>query len=116
MSIARLVITAVTAEDGPRARWPGLRPVPVCVQPIKRFEAEGEAAFEPRSRRPHSSPRRGRSGCRGRYCPAPRASTKKGLDAGAETIAAHLAAGGVDPVPSTIWRIGRLLNSAAARR
>ena len=33
--------------------------------------------------------------------------TKNGLDAGAETIAAHLATGGVDPVPaaSTIWRI-----------
>jgi transposase InsO family protein len=33
--------------------------------------------------------------------------TKRGLDAGAETIAAHLATVGVDPVPatSTIWRI-----------
>jgi hypothetical protein len=32
--------------------------------------------------------------------------TKRGLDAGAETIAAHLATVGVDPVPatSTIWR------------
>ena len=33
--------------------------------------------------------------------------TKKGIDAGAETIAAHLQIAGVDPVPavSTIWRI-----------
>jgi len=33
--------------------------------------------------------------------------TKKGVDAGAETIAAHLQAAGVQPVPavSTIWRI-----------
>lgn len=33
--------------------------------------------------------------------------TKRGLDAGAETIAAHLQTAGVDPVPavSTIWRI-----------
>ena len=33
--------------------------------------------------------------------------SKNGLDAGAETIAAHLAAAGVDAVPavSTIWRI-----------
>jgi transposase InsO family protein len=33
--------------------------------------------------------------------------TRKGVDAGAETIAAHLQAEGVDPVPAvcTVWRI-----------
>ena len=33
--------------------------------------------------------------------------TKKGVDAGGETIAAHLAVAGIMPVPavSTIWRI-----------
>ena len=118
MSIARLVITAVTAEGRSKsevARDYGLSRF--CVQQlIKRFEAEGEAAFEPRSRRPHSSPHAVDLDVEDQIVRLRKTLTKKGLDAGAETIAAHLAAGGVDPVPSTIWRIGRLLNSAAAPR
>jgi transposase len=58
MSMARLVITAVTlegrsksavaAEYGLSRRW--------VQKLLQRYATEGEAAFEPRSRRPHSSP------------------------------------------------------------
>jgi transposase len=58
MSLARLVVAAVVVEGrsksevaseyGVSRRW---------VQTlIARYEAEGEAGLEPRSRRPHSSP------------------------------------------------------------
>ena len=59
MSLARLVITAVVVE--------GCRAGEVAVtynvarswvyELVARYRAEGEAAFEPRSRRPHTSPR-----------------------------------------------------------
>ena len=60
MSQARLVITAVVLEQ---------RPVPEVVaeygvsrswiyELLARYRAEGEAAFEPRSRRPLTSPKR----------------------------------------------------------
>ena len=66
MSLARLVITAVTVEGRSKsevARDYGI--TRVWVQKlVKRFEAEGEAAFEPRSRRPHTT--RGRSAWRSR--------------------------------------------------
>ena len=64
MSMARLVITAVTIEGRSKsevAREYGV--FRVWVQKlIHRFEADGEAAFEPRSRRPSFQPVRSRSG------------------------------------------------------
>ena len=61
MSMARLVITAVTVEGRSKsevARDYGISRVWV-QKLVHRFQTEGEAAFEPRSRRPH--PIRGRS-------------------------------------------------------
>ena len=58
MSKARLVITAVTVENRPVsevARAYGVARSWV-YELLARYQAEGEAAFEPRSRRPKSSP------------------------------------------------------------
>ena len=94
MSMARLVITAVVVEGrsksevardyGVSRRW---------VQAwLPRYLAEGEAAFEPRSRRPQTSPQRTRRRSRTRSSRSARSWPGPGLDAGAETIALHLAA------------------------
>ena len=59
MSKARLVITAVTVEKRPVSEVArSLRGVPVAgsTRWLARYRAEGEAAFEPRSRRPKTSP------------------------------------------------------------
>ena len=58
MSKARLVITAVTVEKRPVsevARSYGVARSWIYAL-LARYEAEGEAAFEPRSRRPKTSP------------------------------------------------------------
>jgi transposase InsO family protein len=109
MSLARLVITAVTVEGRSKsavARDYGITRFWVQTL-VKRFEADGEAAFQPRSRRPHSNPRSVGLELEDRIIRLRKTLTTKGVDAGAETIAAHLHAAGVDPVPavSTIWRI-----------
>jgi transposase InsO family protein len=109
MSLARVVITAVTVEGRSKsevAREYGMSRVWV-QKLVHRYEREGPAAFEPRSRRPHSSPRAVDLEVEDQIVQLRKTLTKKGLDAGAETIAAHLAAAGVQPVPatSTIWRI-----------
>ena len=60
MSIAGVVITAVVLEGRTKsavARDYGVSRRWVQI-PVARYLAEGEAAFGPRSRRPHSSPRR----------------------------------------------------------
>jgi transposase InsO family protein len=109
MSLARLVITAVTVEGRPKsevARDYGITRFWVQTL-VKRFAVEGEAAFEPHSRRPHSNPRAVSLEVEDQIVRLRKTLTKNGLDAGAETIAAHLATAGMDPVPavSTIWRI-----------
>jgi len=110
MSLARLVITAVKIEGRSKsevARDYGVSRVWV-QKLVHRFEVEGEAAFTPRSRRPHSNPRALSVDVEDRIIRLRKTLTRKGVDAGAETIAAHLAAtAAVDPVPavSTIWRI-----------
>ena len=58
MSKARLAITAITVEKRPVsevARSYGVARSWICTL-LARYEAEGEAAFEPRSRRPKTSP------------------------------------------------------------
>ena len=74
---------------------------------VHRYRREGPAAFQPRSRRPHSNPRAVDLEIEDQIVRLRKTLTKRGLDAGAETIAAHLAAGGTSPVPAicTIWRI-----------
>jgi transposase len=109
MSLPRLVITAVIVEGRSKssvARDYGI--TRFCVQTVvKRFEIEGEAAFEPHSRRPHSNPRAVSLEVEDQIIRVSRQLSKNGLDAGAETIAAHLGKAGVRRVPtaSTIWRI-----------
>jgi transposase len=108
MSMARVVITAVVLEGRPKAavardygvsrRW-----VQVLVG---RYLAEGEAAFEPRSRRPHTSPRRISQVTEDAIVALRKELTEAGLDAGAETIAWHLRRrAGCSPAVATIWRI-----------
>ena len=74
---------------------------------VHRYEREGPAAFEPRSRRPRSNPRTVSVEVEEQIIRLRKTLTTRGVDAGAETIAAHLQVEGVDPVPavSTIWRI-----------
>ena len=109
MSVARVVITAVALEGrsvsavaeeyGLSRRW---------VQKLRRrYECEGEAAFEPHSRRPRSNPRRIAAGVEEAIVCWRKKLSEQGLDAGAETIAIHLAREGGLVVPSTvtIWRV-----------
>jgi transposase InsO family protein len=109
MSLARLVVTAVAVEGRSKsevAREYGLSRFWV-QQLVHRYQREGPVAFEPRSRRPHSNPRAVDMEVEDQIIRLRKSLTKKGTDAGAETIAAHLATAGVSPVPavSTIWRI-----------
>jgi transposase InsO family protein len=109
MSLARLVITAVVVEGRTKsavARDYGITRFWVQTL-VKRFEADGVAAYEPRSRRPHSNPRAVSLDVEDQIVRFRKTLTKNGLDAGAETIATHLETVGISPVPaiSTIWRI-----------
>lgn len=109
MSLAELVITSVTVEG--RSKSEVARDYKISrywvQQLLRRYEAEGEAAFAPRSRRPHSNPRAVSLDLEDRIVRLRKDLSKQGLDAGAETIRAHLTTGGVDrsPAVSTIWRV-----------
>ncbi len=110
MSKAQLVITAVVLQG--RSKSEVARDYDVSRQWVqqlcRRFQAEGDAAYLPRSRRPHTSPQAVTIEVEDRIVRLRKTLTKRGLDAGADTIASHLA---TDPnitnVPavSTIWRI-----------
>jgi transposase InsO family protein len=108
MSLARLVITAVTVEGrslSAVARDYGISRVWV-QKLVHRYQREGPVAFQPRSRRPHSNPRAVDLEVEDQVVRLRKTLTKRGLDAGAETIAAHLQAAGISPpATSTIWRI-----------
>jgi transposase InsO family protein len=115
MSQARLIITAVTLEGRTRsevARDYGVSRYWVQTL-VKRFLAEGEAAFEPRSRRPHTSPQAVTPAVEEDIVRLRKELSKQGLDAGADTIHTHLARRtprsktSTPPVPavSTIWRV-----------
>lgn len=93
MSKARLVITAVVVEGrGVRevARDYGVSPGWVS-RLVARFRDEGDAAFEPRSRRPHGSPGATPPDTVELIFDLRRRLTAGGDDAGAETIRWHLA-------------------------
>jgi transposase InsO family protein len=108
MSMARLVIVAVVVEGrsksevahdyGVSRRW---------VQTlVARYQAEGEAAFTPRSRRPHSCPSRTPTAVEDAIVRLRKELTDTGFDAGAETIGYHLRERtGSAPSVATIWRI-----------
>jgi transposase InsO family protein len=109
MSLAELVIVSVKVEG--RSKSEVARDYKCSrfwvQQLVKRYEAEGEAAFVPRSRRPHSNPRAIGPELEDRILRLRKELSKQGLDAGAETIRAHLAAAGARRLPatSTIWRV-----------
>jgi transposase InsO family protein len=116
---ARLVITAVLVEG--RSQSQVARDYGVSQgwisRLVKRYILDGDAAFEPRSRRPHSSPRRPPQTTIDLIIMLRHSLAGKGLDAGPHTIAWHLhhhhhlrvspasisrhlhAAGLVDPAP-----------------
>jgi transposase InsO family protein len=92
MSKARLVITAVTVEKRPVsevAKSYGVARSWVYTL-LARYQAEGEAAFEPRSRRPKSSPRATGPGTVELIITLRKELSGQGLDAGPQTIAWHL--------------------------
>jgi transposase InsO family protein len=107
VSKARLIITAVTVQGLSQAEAARTYRVSKgwVSKLLARWRREGEAAFQPRSRRPRASPN---------ALPAERVElilelrsrlTAKGLDAGAHTIAWHLQHHHhVTVSTSTIWR------------
>jgi transposase InsO family protein len=108
MSMARLVITAVVLEG--RAKSEVARDYGVSrrwVQKLAaRYAAEGEAAFERRSRRPCASPQRTPAAVEDEIVALRKTLEGQGLDAGAATIGWHLAQRhGHVPAVSTIWRV-----------
>ena len=114
MPMAQLIITAVTVEG--RTKSEVARDYRVSrywvQQLVQRYQREGPLAFQPRSRRPHHSPHAVDADTEEMIIRLRKELSKQGLDAGAETIAAHLARqsmgdGGrlVVPAVSTIWRI-----------
>ena len=92
MSKARLVITAVLIEG--RSQSQVARDYGVSQSWISRLSArytlEGDAAFEPRSRRPHTSPTRLPQATIDLIIALRTELTGKGFDAGPHTIAWHL--------------------------
>ena len=107
MSKARLVITAVVVEGrsvgevsaayGVARSW--------IYELLARYRAEGDDAFEARSRRPHASPSALPTGSRELIIQLRRELTGQGLDAGPHTIAWHLAEQHSLTVSvATIWR------------
>jgi transposase InsO family protein len=92
MSKARLVITALVVEGqtpAEVARRYGVHRA--WVYKLKaRYEADGEAAFEPRSRRPKTSPRATPAETVELVLALRKQLSEQGLDAGADTIGWHL--------------------------
>jgi transposase InsO family protein len=110
MSLARLVVTAVELEHRTKAevapdygvsrRW--------VYELCRRSDADGEVGLEPRSRRPLRTPHKTAPALEDVIVSLRKELLDQGLDAGAHTIAVHLARRhGQAAVPSvaTIWRI-----------
>jgi transposase InsO family protein len=109
MSKAQLVITAVVLEG--RSKTAVARDYDVSRQwvhhLVTRYQAEGAAAFAPRSRRPHTNAHAINPELEERIVRLRKTLDKAGYDAGAATIAEHLTREGITNVPAvaTIWRI-----------
>jgi transposase InsO family protein len=106
--MARVVIMAVVLEG--RSKSEVARDYDVSrrwVQTlVARYLTEGDTAFQPRSRRPHSNPRRIPVEVEDQVLALRKELTGAGHDAGAETIAWHLGQrAGTAPSTATIWRI-----------
>ena len=92
MSLARRVVTAVRIEGRTKAevsRDDGVSPWWV-YELCRRFDREGEAGLEARSRRPHRSPQRTPAAIGDLIVELRKELSDLGVDAGAHTIAAHL--------------------------
>ena len=108
MSKARLVITAVVVEGRPVREVSAVYGVARSwiYELLERYRSEGEAAFEPRSRRPHSQSRAIPMATAELIIRLRHQLTRQGLDAGAHTIAWHLAEQHqLTMSEATIWRI-----------
>ena len=110
MSKAQLVITAVVLEG--RSKSAVARDYDLSRQwvhqLVTRYKADGSAAFQPRSRRPHTNARAISAALEDKIVRLRKTLDKAGYDAGAATIAEHLARDRtVTKVPaiSTIWRV-----------
>jgi transposase len=92
VSKARLVITAVTVENRPVAEVVADYGVARSwvYELLARYRDEGEAAFEPRSQRPHTSPGATPAATVELVLRIRKNLVDAGLDAGAETIGWHL--------------------------
>jgi transposase InsO family protein len=108
MSFARLVVAAVRMEG--RSKAEVARDYGVSRQwvheLVRRFESEGEAGLEARSKRPHTRPHQTSEALEDEIVELRKHLAEEGLDAGAHTIAFHLSRRhGTSPAPSTIWRV-----------
>src|SRR5437763_12266195 len=107
MSKARLVITAVVVEGRSQsevARAYGMSQ-PWGSRWVARYRAEGEAAYQPRSRRPHSSPTATEAAVVDRILRLRKQLSEQGLDAGPHTLVWHLQQEDLSVSPATISRI-----------
>ena len=108
MSKRRLVVTAVTVQglsQAEVARRYGVSQGWVS-RVLARWRAEGEAAFEPASRRPRSSPNATAPEVVNLVLALRKDLTGQGLDAGAHTICWHLHHHhGIEVSAATVWRI-----------
>src|SRR5436309_11790456 len=107
MSKARLVITAVVVEGRSQsevAREYGVSQ-PWVSRLVARYKVEGEAAFEPRSRRPRSSPSAIPPPVVERVVELRKHLTERGLDAGPQTLVWHLEREQIPVSAATISRI-----------
>ena len=92
MSKARLVITAVVLEGRSQAETARAYGVSKgwVSKLVARYQAEGEAAFEPKSRRPRSSPSAIKAEVVELIVAVRKNLVERGLDAGPDTIGWHL--------------------------
>lgn len=93
MSKVRLVITAVVTEGRSQSEVARIYGVSQSwiSRLVRRYTLEGESAFEPRSRRPHTSPAQLPESTIELICALRSELSSKGLDHGPATIAWHLA-------------------------
>jgi transposase len=91
-------VAELAAEHGVHRNW--------LYKLIARYRAEGEAALEPRSKRPKRSPNRISDLFEDEIVNVRKDLLDRGFDAGAATIHAHLARLWTNaPSTSTIWRV-----------
>lgn len=108
MGMPELIVTAVLTEGraksavaddyGVSRRW--------VITLCQRYQAEGAAGLQPRSRRPHSSPTQTPQDVEDEIVRIRKELDKGGHEAGADTIRSHLLRQrSTAPATSTIWRI-----------